>query len=706
MKRWLLALAVLLGVPLGYASADYIVIVANLGEQREFRTGGIGAAGAVGAIGGMPQPGGLGAVGAIGGMPQPGGGGLGGRGIGAIGAFGGMPQPGGGGGRGIGAIGAIGGMPQPGGGVGAIGAVGAIGGNPTTPPKPDETTIDPDAVPLYVTAIVEIKNLSNQEMALFLKAGKLPVTHKYGTSVLLAYEEGERFHYRAKIIRGEDGKPLAPILARYEEKHKQLFTGTEKPATSGVLELAQWALEHGLLAKFTDLMDDLAKEDKTDKTVATYVAVKESLAAPAKDPGASSAQVKLQEEFHLKRTVRPDDHYVVYHHSPTDDPIEVKSRLDRLESSFKSFYYWFAMKGIALQVPKDRLVTMLTDKLDDFNKLHEVLASSPVVADGFFARRESASVFSTKRLDEGFETLEKLSAPLWAKGFNRDDLFKGTGKGAPAGTTASQLYEAQTLALLLKVMSFDAERAGVSHDGARQLIYGAGLLPSGVAAPEWVQFGVGSFFETPLGSPWTTTGAPSIEHLPNFRDYHKLHRFEKTAGDTLRKVVTDDYFHQAAKAKSPALERKARASAWALAYYLMRTNPDGMLRYYRELSKQPRDVELDDDTLLGCFARAFDLVDSKKNVDPRKVDELGIRWYAIMENTQLDLEKQVQEIRAFIGQATQGAPNTPTDPSGTPGNPGGPGGPGGPGNPGRGPGLPPNGGPPGPLGPPGRPPGQ
>ena len=37
MKRYLLALTVLLGVSAGYASADYIVIVANLGQQREFR---------------------------------------------------------------------------------------------------------------------------------------------------------------------------------------------------------------------------------------------------------------------------------------------------------------------------------------------------------------------------------------------------------------------------------------------------------------------------------------------------------------------------------------------------------------------------------------------------------------------------------------------------------------------------------------------
>src|SRR4029077_18543467 len=180
---------------------------------------------------------------------------------------------------------------------------------------------------------------------------------------------------------------------------------------------------------------------------------------------------------------------------------------------------------------------------------------------------------------------------------NLNDILKKN----PSGVGKDKVISAQTMGLLLKAMENDSQRAGISHDGSRQMIYAAGLLPRNVAAPEWVQFGVGSFFETPLGAPWVMTGTPSIEHLPNFRDYRKLKRFEKTPGDTLRKVVTDAYFRQAAPTKDPAIERKARAASWALTYYLMQTRTDGMLRYYKELSKLPRDVELDEETLLACF---------------------------------------------------------------------------------------------------------
>src|SRR5205807_595207 len=116
-------------------------------------------------------------------------------------------------------------------------------------------------------------------------------------------------------------------------------------------------------------------------------------------------------------------------------------------------------------------------------------------------------------------------------------------------------------------------------------------------------------------------------------------------GETLRKVVTDGYLRDAARSKDPAVERKAHAATWALTYFLMQTRPDGVLRYYKELSKQPRDVELDADTLLGCFARAFDLVDSGKNVDARKVDDLGNQWDQFMKDTKFEFEDEVNRIR-------------------------------------------------------------
>src|SRR5207302_810871 len=106
---------------------------------------------------------------------------------------------------------------------------------------------------------------------------------KWGTSYLLAYADEERLHYRSDIIRRADGSPMPPVMEQYDKKHKEVFKGAEKADTESVLVLAQWALEHGLLVKFAELLDGLAKDDPADKRVAAYVTVKAALDAPLKD---------------------------------------------------------------------------------------------------------------------------------------------------------------------------------------------------------------------------------------------------------------------------------------------------------------------------------------------------------------------------------------------------------------------------------------
>ena len=92
-----------------------------------------------------------------------------------------------------------------------------------------------------------------------------------------------------------------------------------------------------------------------------------------------------------------------------------------------------------------------------------------------------------------------------------------------------------------------------------------GLLPANVAAPEWVLFGMGSFFETPPESPWGGPGAPSFYYLPRFKEMKG--KLAKTPYEALRKVVTDQYFRQAALVpeKEMVLKetavRKARTAA-------------------------------------------------------------------------------------------------------------------------------------------------
>ena len=95
-----------------------------------------------------------------------------------------------------------------------------------------------------------------------------------------------------------------------------------------------------------------------------------------------------------------------------------------------------------------------------------------------------------------------------------------------------------------KAMDEESIRATISHEGVRQLTAAAGLLPRTVAAPEWVQFGMASFFETPHRALWSGTGALSWLHLHKFKTLAKDKKTGR-AEDVLLGVITDDYFRKA-----------------------------------------------------------------------------------------------------------------------------------------------------------------
>src|SRR5205807_1275457 len=116
--------------------------------------------------------------------------------------------------------------------------------------------------------------------------------------------------------------------------------------------------------------------------------------------------------------------------------------------------------------------------------------------------------------------IEKYTTPWWTQGVDRADVLESPDSGFPPGMKGNPLAKAevQTGALVLRAMEIDGERAAITHNATRQLLFASGLLPRNVAAPEWLQFGLSSFFETPAGSPSASICMASSEYLPAFRD--------------------------------------------------------------------------------------------------------------------------------------------------------------------------------------------
>jgi hypothetical protein len=614
MTRYLVAALVALLCAAGNASADYLLIVVNL-NAKPAESGSQGGAGMIGGAGMLGSPPAAGALG----TPPP---------LGGTNQYG--NQPGGMGGMG----GLRGGMPAP-------------GAGPSVPEDADES-------PDLIVALLEVRSVNREKAKLFNAGVEVPFEH-----YLLANGKGSKIEVSHKTASYEATLiSKRTVKERFDERKSQVMKGNEKPPTAEAIQkVALYALELGLVPECAKVMDEIAESDKTHAAVKAYLQVKAELDRPLKSEKDEASRFK--EKLLSGYKILQDDkhHFALVHNGQGAD--EGKAQLDQLEHAFRAYYYWWALRGVALPVPAERLVAVQTEKPDDFVRLRTTLTASPTLADSFFARRETVSIISNRRSDAPYDKLEKASKPWWDANFDRHLLLSHLpGKGIPKGKNALEkaafekvARQPRFLALLLKAMENEYEQTGISHEASRQMLFATKQLPRNVHAPEWIQFGMGSFFETALQSPWPSIGAANPYWLPRFKDFVTKKKYEASYAATLRKVVTDGYFREKPKAdkgaeavkEQEASLRKARAASWSLTYYLARAegNLPKLQRYFKELSRQPRDVELDEKTLWGCFARAFEL-DTEE-----KVNALASNWMNYVRAERMDASTIHEKIRKF-----------------------------------------------------------
>jgi hypothetical protein len=483
---------------------------------------------------------------------------------------------------------------------------------------------EPDSAPLFVGAVIEVDHKDVKP----LMSGRYHIKHKWGETNLYLGEEVEwtiikvdtvaqKFDYKRKHIRNSDTN-------RVEE----------------LLNLADWSLAHGLLDKLPGLMDEVAKADPKQPAVVAYQKVRAALERPI---GKVDDAVRWQQKLGDFRT-KSSKHYTLLYDCPGEKQAE--SVLQLLERNYQGFFYWFAMRGKALPLPERRLVAVLVDSPEAFQQKHkDIFDDTPLVEDGYYVRRENLAVISAQRLDEGYDALTKVVKNIWdVTHLSEEELLKGKGLGVAVYFNESA--KAQTLTLVRKAMEEEGERATVTLEGTRQLIDALGLLPRSVEAPKWIDLGMANCFVTPKGSYWSGTGSPNLMYLVNFKLWDHEKKLEKNPTEALKAVVTDRYFHQIKDSKNKHnAQAKARTMSWALVYFLAHKKREGLLRYYQELAQEPRDLDLDEDVLLTCFARAFGLVDAKKpnEVDETELNKLAAAWYKFMRDTPLEIDENLKE---------------------------------------------------------------
>jgi hypothetical protein len=644
MRRWLLAVAVLLCGALGVSNADYIIIKYNLAptdKAEKSKTGqgggeavpgGGGARGPFGGgLGGPMRPGmggGSGSGSGSGSRPpgQPGQGfppGSGGYGPGSSGGSGGSMPPG------SGSYGPGSGMYGPGSGMYGPGSQGGAGDE-------DEVEIEPR----YVIAVIEVRNQlpSDRYFQALEQIGRAyPIKHKWGTTHLKKAEN-------MTFLRMEQGKqPWPSAVKSFETEWNKAHPRGEKPSPGQLTELAELALSRGLMTWFHRVMEEFIQNYPKEPAAIGYQKIKAELERPAlNNPDVGSWRSRLAMDEYKEQS--PDKgHYTLLHNLTNGESDDVQAHLKRLETAFQSFYYWFAVKGKAdaVKVPKQRLLAIMVaqGEKDRFPQLRRIFGDKPLVVDGFYARRDNLLVLASERQDSLYQELRTYAETAF-KGKDPVRLLNGRDPD----------NDAQTLALLMKALQEDGEEATASYEGPRQLLAASGLLPRTVEVPQWIQFGMGSFFETPNGSPYPTLGKPSASLLENhnyaytYKTWAKGKKLEEPKV-ALEKVITDTYFDLARDGKDPAALLKARTMAWSLTYFLAQEKLGGLLEYYRQLSLLPRDLKFDEQSLQLVFARSFGLTDSQNKVDPARFNAFAGEWERYMKNLRVDVIDVIKLVR-------------------------------------------------------------
>jgi hypothetical protein len=216
------------------------------------------------------------------------------------------------------------------------------------------------------------------------------------------------------------------------------------------------------------------------------------------------------------------------------------------------------------------------------------------------------------------------------------------------------------------------------------------MFPRNVQIPEWMVEGLAAFFEAPNGAIFPTVGMPSCDHLISFKHLQKLKKLPLPSeipgrdvpdvyfSEVLNKVVSDSYFRVARQRTKETQDRRddedaqrpvreawetARSTSWAFIYFLDQERKlHYLFRYGEELNKLPRDMDLNDSVLQGCFAKAFDMTDNKQK-------KMARDWFLTVQRTNLHpiamqgyferrREKQDPPAKAVVVSNPGGAPKT------------------------------------------------
>jgi hypothetical protein len=219
------------------------------------------------------------------------------------------------------------------------------------------------------------------------------------------------------------------------------------------------------------------------------------------------------------------------------------------ERLFDAFYTFWRSKGAELHEPDFPLAAIVFDTRQNYEN---------------YARAELGPSTSTIM---GFYSLHTNLVTMYDLTGQEEMKFVGD-RNAQA-----------RISQLLSQPNAERNVATIVHEATHQLAFNSGLQQRFTDTPFWVSEGLAVYFETPdldNSKGWRNIGAVNRYNLINFRKYLRT----RPPG-ALERLLSDDK-----RFRDPATMADAYAEAWALNYYLIRTDGKTYARYLKLLSEQ------------------------------------------------------------------------------------------------------------------------
>ncbi|MEZ6140354.1 MAG: hypothetical protein R3B84_07265 [Zavarzinella sp.] len=614
----------------------------------------------------------------------------------------GVPGIPGGGNLGIGGGGpGIPGVPGiPGGGnLGNAGGIPGQGGiqKPAAPINPDD----------YVTAIVKVLGvvpLNGTIREEKIDNGAIIKT-KFGGSYIDFDRQGELIFDVKDIVTPEQQYALR--LRKLPERSAAKY-----------LELAEWCLSVGLIDKCKTNIETAAglvakQPNQPAKVIAAVKAYEEVKEYLTKDIKNVTKATEWKDRLGYQSMMLNRHHALLYNGTDENTDNSVRRRLEALENNFQTVYLWIALRGRALPEPKEKMTGILVGNARDFDRYQATFEVNNIVCDGFLARRENIAVFSAERLDKASVNFKQSLRDVYGK-FTAGRLSDGKEpKWNTENLKFSEYARATTFHLVNQALQEEAEIASATHEGTLQIFAETGLLPRDLMAPEWLRFGISALFETPKGpfpggahtikvAPFTGGGGPSWAYMRYYEELNQKGILDEH-DEVFLDVITDSLFSLARTSNTVLRSKKlnntddglsradstarlydiAHTLSWAVVYYMAKDRWKEFETFLKELSRLPRDAELDTHSTIVAMAHAFN-VDAigitGREVDADKLLFIGLEWEKFMK-LQNTPTKDMNLDPIKNSNPGTGDPNGPGGPGGpggvVPGGPGFPGGPGG-----------------------------